>query len=196
MTKQIQNFPRRALALAAGTAVALGGGATALAAEVLDREVQLERSLDTEQTRESYHRLYDQAESLDVEPKRNVAAGVARAPELGVEYAALSAEVAKAKAKERVERAEREEKAPAVGTPESVGVSQATLDAIAACESGGDPTVVDASGTYHGKYQFDVGTWASVGGSGLPSAAPEAEQDYRAALLYSQAGSSPWPVCG
>ena len=26
--------------------------------------------------------------------------------------------------------------------------------------------------------------------------APEAEQDYRAALLYSQAGSSPWPVCG
>ncbi len=25
---------------------------------------------------------------------------------------------------------------------------------------------------------------------------PEREQDYRAALLYSQSGSSPWPVCG
>ena len=75
-------------------------------------------------------------------------------------------------------------------------MSVSTLESIAACESGGDPTVVDASGTYHGKYQFDVGTWASVGGSGLPSQAPEAEQDYRAALLYSQAGSSPWPVCG
>lgn len=76
------------------------------------------------------------------------------------------------------------------------GVSQATLDSIAACESGGDPTAVDSSGTYRGKYQFDMGTWASVGGSGDPAAAPESEQDYRAALLYSQSGSSPWPVCG
>jgi len=76
------------------------------------------------------------------------------------------------------------------------GVSQATLDAIAACESGGDPTVVSSDGSYRGKYQFDYGTWESVGGSGDPAAAPEAEQDYRAALLYSQSGSSPWPICG
>jgi soluble lytic murein transglycosylase-like protein len=81
-------------------------------------------------------------------------------------------------------------------TPESVGVSSATLDSIAACESGGDPTAVSADGAYHGKYQFDFGTWASVGGSGDPAAAPEAEQDYRAALLYAQSGSSPWPICG
>lgn len=78
----------------------------------------------------------------------------------------------------------------------AAGVEQATLDAIAACESGGDPAIVDASGTYYGKYQFDLGTWASVGGSGSPAEASEAEQDYRASLLYSQAGSSPWPVCG
>ena len=76
------------------------------------------------------------------------------------------------------------------------GVSQSTLDAIGACESGGDPTAVDASGTYYGKYQFDLGTWASVGGSGSPAAASEAEQDYRASLLYSRVGSSAWPVCG
>ena len=76
------------------------------------------------------------------------------------------------------------------------GVSQSTLDAIGACESGGDPTAVSSDGTYRGKYQFDYGTWASVGGSGDPAAAPEQEQDYRAALLYAQSGSSPWPVCG
>ncbi len=76
------------------------------------------------------------------------------------------------------------------------GVSMATLDAIAACESGGNPTAVSANGLYRGKYQFDYGTWASVGGSGDPAAAPEAEQDYRAALLYARAGPSPWPVCG
>ena len=81
-------------------------------------------------------------------------------------------------------------------TPESVGVSSATLGAIASCESGGDPTVVSADGSYRGKYQFDYGTWASVGGSGDPAAAPEAEQDYRAALLYARGGSSPWPICG
>ena len=76
------------------------------------------------------------------------------------------------------------------------GVPRATLESIAACESGGDPTAVSSDGTYRGKYQFDRGTWASVGGSGDPAAAPEAEQDYRAALLYSRSSSSPWPVCG
>jgi Transglycosylase-like domain len=76
------------------------------------------------------------------------------------------------------------------------GVSQATLDAIAACESGGDPTAVSADSSYRGKYQFSFETWASVGGSGDPAAASEAEQDYRAALLYAASGSSPWPICG
>jgi Transglycosylase-like domain len=76
------------------------------------------------------------------------------------------------------------------------GVSLATLNSIAACESGGDPTAVSSDGTYRGKYQFDYGTWESVGGHGDPAAASESEQDYRAALLYSQSGSSPWPICG
>lgn len=76
------------------------------------------------------------------------------------------------------------------------GVSQATLDSIAACESGGDPTAVSSDGTYRGLYQFDYGTWASMGGSGDPAAAPPEEQTYRAATLYAASGSSPWPVCG
>lgn len=80
--------------------------------------------------------------------------------------------------------------------PTSLGVSTATLDSIASCESGGDPTAVSPDGTYRGKYQFDYGTWASVGGSGDPAGASEAEQDYRAALLYSRVGASAWPICG
>ena len=76
------------------------------------------------------------------------------------------------------------------------GVSIETLEAIASCESGGDPTAVSADGSYRGKYQFSFGTWESVGGSGDPAAASENEQDYRAALLYASSGSSPWPVCG
>lgn len=76
------------------------------------------------------------------------------------------------------------------------GPGRATLERIAACESGGDPTSIGGGGAFRGKYQFDTGTWASVGGSGDPAAAPEGEQDYRAALLYARSGSSPWPVCG
>jgi hypothetical protein len=70
------------------------------------------------------------------------------------------------------------------------------LAAIAACESGGDPGAIGGGGLYRGKYQFDFQTWASVGGTGDPAAAPEAEQDMRAAILYERAGAAPWPVCG
>jgi hypothetical protein len=76
------------------------------------------------------------------------------------------------------------------------GVSMGTLEAIAACESGGNPEAVSPEGTYMGLYQFDQGTWESVGGTGSPTEASAAEQSYRAALLYSRSGSSPWPVCG
>ncbi len=76
------------------------------------------------------------------------------------------------------------------------GVSLATLNAIASCESGGDPRAVSSSGLYLGKYQFHTGTWAAVGGQGNPSEASEVEQDYRAALLYAQSGPGQWPVCG
>jgi soluble lytic murein transglycosylase-like protein len=72
----------------------------------------------------------------------------------------------------------------------------ATLQAIAACESGGNPAAIGGGGAYRGKYQFDQHTWESVGGTGDPAAASEAEQDYRASILYSRAGSAPWPVCG
>jgi hypothetical protein len=76
------------------------------------------------------------------------------------------------------------------------GVSIETLESIAACESGGNPEAVSPEGTYMGLFQFDQGTWESVGGTGVPTEASAAEQDYRAALLYSESGSSPWPVCG
>ena len=67
--------------------------------------------------------------------------------------------------------------------------------ALANCESGGNPRAVNPAG-YYGLYQFDIGTWRSVGGSGVPTAASAAEQTYRAKLLYKQRGRSPWPNCG
>ena len=103
---------------------------------------------------------------------------------------------AEIKAEERALARKREREREEAFADLPGGVSLSTLEAIASCESGGDPTAVSSDGTYRGKYQFDYGTWESVGGSGDPAAAPEAEQDYRAALLMSRSGSSPWPVCG
>jgi Transglycosylase-like domain len=77
---------------------------------------------------------------------------------------------------------------PAAASPE--------LEAIAACESGGDPTAIGGGGLYRGKYQFTYETWQSVGGTGDPAAAPEAEQDARAAALLARDGAGHWPVCG
>ena len=69
------------------------------------------------------------------------------------------------------------------------------LQAIAECESGGDPTAIGGGGLYRGKYQFSVATWQAVGGKGDPAAAPEAEQDRRAIILYNTSGPGQWPVC-
>lgn len=111
-------------------------------------------------------------------------------------HRAIRTHVRRARAVRRARRARlRREREEAFATLPG-GVSIATLEAIAACESGGNPASVSADGSYRGKYQFSYGTWASVGGSGDPAAAPEPEQDYRAALLYAQSGSSPWPICG
>jgi hypothetical protein len=79
--------------------------------------------------------------------------------------------------------------------PKAVAVSPA-LQAIAQCESGGNPAAIGGGGAFRGKYQFTFDTWAAVGGSGDPAKAPEAEQDRRAAALYSQSGPGQWPVCG
>jgi peptidoglycan hydrolase-like protein with peptidoglycan-binding domain len=69
------------------------------------------------------------------------------------------------------------------------------LEAIAQCESGGDPNAVSAGGRYYGKYQFSLETWRSVDGRGNPVDAPEAEQDQRAAKLLARDGASAWPNC-
>jgi hypothetical protein len=95
-------------------------------------------------------------------------------------------------AAKRRARARKRAHAAAANAP----AASPALESIAACESGGNPHAIGGGGTYRGKYQFSYATWASVGGSGDPAAASEAEQDRRAAMLYSRTGASSWPVCG
>ncbi len=63
--------------------------------------------------------------------------------------------------------------------------------AIVMCESAGNARAVSPSG-YYGLWQFDLGTWASVGGVGYPSDASVDEQMMRARMLYDARGWSPW----
>jgi soluble lytic murein transglycosylase-like protein len=192
-------FNRRNFAILA-CAAAFGGATAAQAApaptdaeglELIKRPAaKFDRSLEAAALRVRYDVLLEQARNLDAAPKDHLLEEpVTTEPELRDGIGSLGDRVEAA----RAERREEATFAPTGGSIE--GVSLATLNAIAACESGGDPTAVNPAG-YYGKYQFDLGTWASVGGSGNPADASEAEQDYRAALLYSRAGSSPWPVCG
>jgi hypothetical protein len=95
--------------------------------------------------------------------------------------------------RKRIRRVSRQIRAQRAGLTPAV---RGTLERIAYCESHGNPRAVSSSGTFRGKYQFSYGTWATVGGKGDPAAAPEAEQDLRAAILLRRTGGSAWPVCG
>ncbi|HEU5034712.1 MAG TPA: ubiquitin-like domain-containing protein [Mycobacteriales bacterium] len=68
--------------------------------------------------------------------------------------------------------------------------------ALANCESGGNPRAVSGNGMYRGLYQFTLGAWHGVGGSGDPIDASSSEQTYRAQLLYRRSGDGAWPRCG
>lgn len=71
-------------------------------------------------------------------------------------------------------------------------------DGLAYCEATNNPKAVNNPAGYlstYGLFQFDMPTWASVGGSGSPLDASPEEQLLRAKLLYQSRGLEPW-LCG
>jgi hypothetical protein len=72
----------------------------------------------------------------------------------------------------------------------------AKLTRIARCESGLRWHIATGNGFYGG-LQFTLGTWASVGGRGMPHLNTPLEQKYRAVKVHLRRGSwADWPVCG
>lgn len=179
---------KRTTIAAAGATALLAAADTAVAAE------------PSKGLRDGYLNIYERVDKLGGEPGRNIVLDGVR--ENGKPRGAERKEVIRSI--RTLRRTEAALRAPAgrraVAAPSRSGVSGggagAGLEAIAACESGGNPAAVSPDGRYRGKYQFDRQTWQAVGGSGDPAAAPEAEQDRRAAALMAQAGRSPWPTCG
>ena len=69
------------------------------------------------------------------------------------------------------------------------------MEAIANCESHGNPRSIGGGGAYRGMFQFSQDTWNSVGGHGDPASASVAEQVRRAEMLLARSGPGQWPVC-
>ena len=67
--------------------------------------------------------------------------------------------------------------------------------ALAACESGGNPTARSASGRYFGAFQFSLATWQSLGYEGNPVDHPYATQLEAAQRLQARSGWGQWPRC-
>jgi len=68
------------------------------------------------------------------------------------------------------------------------------LAELRGCESGGNYGINTGNG-YFGAYQFNQGTWNSVGGRGRPDQNPPHVQYEMATRLYESRGWSPWPSC-
>ncbi len=70
------------------------------------------------------------------------------------------------------------------------------LRRIAMCESTNNERAISRDGRFRGLLQFNIQTWATVGGRGDPAAATRWEQWSRGVRLYASRGPQPWPVCG
>jgi hypothetical protein len=166
------------------TRVAAALGASAILAGLPAGADAAKPSRDLER---SYLKAYDRAERADAAPGRNIV-------EDGVRAKGRTRDATRAEVRRSLGVLRRMVAAPVATT--AAAAPSGGLASVAACESGGDPSAVSASGQYRGKYQFDQQTWQSVGGSGDPAAASEAEQDARAQALVAQRGTAAWPVCG
>jgi len=78
-----------------------------------------------------------------------------------------------------------------VGGTSGAGASENDWYRLRQCESGNNYSTNTGNG-YYGAYQFDLGTWHGVGGSGVPSNASKLTQDTLAHKLYRERGWSPW----
>lgn len=145
-------------------------------------------------------RLDIEQAAADAEAVRLAAERAAEAERQEAEAARLAAEAAEAKAALRRSQAtsttvaRRYTATTVASSPVTEKSATGSLPPkrVSDCESGGNPRAVNPNGHY-GKWQFSQSTWESVGGTGRPDQASEAEQDYRASLLWDDgAGAGHW----
>lgn len=95
------------------------------------------------------------------------------------------------------------ETAPVAPVAPAAGPSAEQWAALRFCESSGNYSVVNPTGTFRGAYQFSQQTWNWIAADHAPqlvgvdpAAASPADQDFMAYTLYAVGGPGHWPVCG
>ena len=74
--------------------------------------------------------------------------------------------------------------------------NMASWDRLAGCETGGTMNwAINTGNGYYGGLQFSLGSWQSVGGTGLPSDASRETQIAMGQRLYNSGGWQHWPAC-
>ncbi|GAB2736881.1 resuscitation-promoting factor protein RpfA [Salinifilum aidingensis] len=85
----------------------------------------------------------------------------------------------------------------ALTLPAANAASDATWDAVAECESGGDWSINTGNG-YYGGLQFNQSTWEGYGGTEYASNAADATREQQIAVaerVLQAQGPGAWPVC-
>jgi hypothetical protein len=148
--------------------------------------VESERARAAEAARIEAERLAQAQRAANAEAARKRAAETARQ-----QAAAAKAEAAQEAA--RIAAARRATPAPSAPASEASMLSK--MDALARCESGGNPTIVSRNGRYYGAFQFALGTWRSVGYEGTPIDYSYEVQREAAIKLQQRSGWGQWPTC-
>ncbi len=146
--------------------------------------------VDTADAIQEYEELRSQADAMIVELVEQIDDFQATIEQADHDIALASAQIERAEVELSAAQAAASQNASGHSDP-----GEGAWERLRFCESGGVYTTNSRNGFY-GAYQFDLQTWRSMGGIGLPSAAPYWEQDLRAKALFQARGAQPWPECG
>lgn len=204
MAGAIDNYRRSKIALvkdersADGEAIAAKKAVAALAdqSNALHQTVVQEQSMlaDVQARQQALARRAALAAAQAAAAAQQQAAARASAAAAAQAQAQAQAQAAQAQAAQAAQGVPLAVSVGVLATPAGSGTMAEDLARLRQCESGDDYQANTGNG-YYGAYQFALSTWQSLGYSGLPSAAPPAEQDQAAMALQAASGWGQWPVC-
>lgn len=112
------------------------------------------------------------------------------------ERAAAAAAAAKREQQRRAAAAAAAQRSPAAAPRSSApAYSGDVWHALAMCETGGKMNNPNTGNGYYGYFQFSLGTWQSVGGTGYPHEHSYETQKAFAQKLQARSGWGQWPAC-
>lgn len=172
----------------------LGAGAVFVAAAACATPSTEVAATDTSAAKAEAQRQVSEAEAFAADAQRQIDQAEAALAEAERVIAEKQAQAAREKA--AAARAARAARSATTVRPRAAAVPTGDVwGRLAQCESGGNPRAVGGGGRYFGAFQFSLGTWRSVGGTGNPIDHDYATQLTFAQKLQARSGWGQWPYC-